>query len=773
MSAFPDAAPQDPALVATLPFLYIAWADGLLTPTEIATIRTRLEAQPWMTDAARTHLTRWLNPAQPPTPAEYKAWIRTIRSAANDLPDEAHSSLARLGVEMANRVGGGDGAPYMGEEALTALADLEDALGVLGEEAFTDLLETRPAEPEPAPAPETTFDVGAMTALLDGDYAALRQKIRTLLRDPVFRYLPPDTPTDERREQTLDWCRRLARQGLGALSYPKEHGGQDDLARFLVAFESIAYHDLSLVIKYGVQFGLWGGSVHQLGTEKHHAQYLRDIGTLDLPGCFAMTELGHGSNVRELLTTATYDPDREVFILHTPEEAARKEYIGNAARHGQMATVFAQLHVGGEHHGVHAFVVPIRDESGEPMPGVRIGDNGVKLGLNGVDNGRLWFDQVAIPRENLLDRFATVSPDGTYSSPIPSLSKRFFTMLSTLVGGRISVASAALSAAKSGLTIAIRYNDRRRQFGPKDGPEVSILDYRTQQRRLLPLLANAYALHFALGYLRDTFVARREHEDDLRAAEALASGLKAWSTWNTTHTLQTGRECCGGQGYMAENRFAALKADSDIFTTFEGDNTVLMLQVAKARLSAFKQQFHDMNFFGMVRHLTVQAAGSFLAMNPLVIRNTDPAHLRSAEFQLDAFRFREQSLQQSVARRLKRRIDRGMDSYDAFIECQDHLLQLAFASVERKLLEVFVESIDACQDATLRPVLDLLRSLFALHRIEQDKGWFLEHNVLSDGKGKAVTQQVNALCAEVRPLAVPLVDSFAIPDELIAAPIGL
>ena len=199
-----------------------------------------------------------------------------------------------------------------------------------------------------------------------------------------------------------------------------------------------------------------------------------------------MTELAHGSNVRDLETEAIYDPITEEFIIRTPSESARKEWIGNAARHGRTATVFAQLETRANRYGVHAFVVPIRNKDGSPYPGVRIQDCGHKLGLNGVDNGRLWFDDVRVPREALLDRFASVAADGTYHSPIVSDSKRFFTTLGTLVGGRVSVGAAGVSASKSALTIAIRYSDRRRQFGPEDATEVPILDYPTPPGPPLP-----------------------------------------------------------------------------------------------------------------------------------------------------------------------------------------------------------------------------------------------------------------------------------------------
>ena len=220
--------------------------------------------------------------------------------------------------------------------------------------------------------------------------------------------------------------------------------------------------------------------------------------SLDLPGCFAMTESGHGSNVQALDTTATYEHETREFVIHTPRDGARKDYIGNAARDGRMAAVFAQLIVAGEERGVHALLVRIRHDDGSVCAGVRIEDCGEKLGLNGVDNGRIWFDSVRVPHEALLDRFAQVTDDGLYFSPIENPDKRFFTMLGTLVQGRVSVGGASISASKSALTIAIRHALRRRQFGPPESDEeVLLLDYRTHQRRLLPALAKTYGLHFA------------------------------------------------------------------------------------------------------------------------------------------------------------------------------------------------------------------------------------------------------------------------------------
>jgi acyl-CoA oxidase len=249
------------------------------------------------------------------------------------------------------------------------------------------------------------------------------------------------------------------------------------------------------------------------------------------------------------------------------------------------------------------------------------------MGLNGVDNGKIHYNNVTIPYDNMLDRFAQVTPDGKFASPIASDNRRFFTMLGTLVGGRIGIPRSGNAASKAGLTIAIRYGDKRPQFGPEGAPEVPILNYRTHQRRLMPLLANAYALHFSLQYLTRRFVDRSEA--DAQEIEALAAGLKSFATWNTTATLQECREACGGKGYLSENRIDKLKNDSDIYTTFEGDNTVLMQLVAKSRLTEFRQEFSNMNLFGILGFVADQASTSITELNPFTTRNTDLEHLLS------------------------------------------------------------------------------------------------------------------------------------------------
>src|ERR671939_658229 len=318
-------------------------------------------------------------------------------------------------------------------------------------------------------------DAKTLTEVLDGRWGHVRRDAREGLHDPDLLPVYGEN-VQEARARVTRMAAKIARSGRVTLGFPEVYGGEDDAGGSVTSIEMLAFLDLSLMVKAGVQWGLFGGAVQALGTERHHQRYLRDIMSFDLPGCFAMTETGHGSDVQQLRTTCTYDPDTQTFDLHTPHEAARKDYIGNAAQDGRMAVVFAQLVTRGQRHGVHAWLVQIRDEQGNPVPGVTIGDDGPKAGLLGVDNGRLTFDHVRVPREMLLDRYGQVAPDGTYSSPIENDTRRFFTMLGTLVRGRVVVGGSAAAATKEALTIAVRYGETRRHFSPPAPNPKSLLN---------------------------------------------------------------------------------------------------------------------------------------------------------------------------------------------------------------------------------------------------------------------------------------------------------
>ena len=617
-----------------------------------------------------------------------------------------------------------------------------------------------------------TFHPLALQKLLDGSHSDIRNLIKQVIGRPEFRYYE-GTDVSEYRELVLRWTRQIADTGMGRIFMSRTVGGEEDLPKFMAAFETLGFHDLSLVIKVGVQFGLFAGSIQRLGTDYHHQKYLPDAASGRLLGCFAMTEIGHGSNVQRLETTASYERESDCFVLHSPTFSAGKNYIGNAGQDGRAAIVFAQLDVNGQKHGVHAFVVPIRDEQGRPLPGVTIQDNGLKMGLNGVDNAGIWFQHVRVPRVEMLNRFADVTEEGQYRTEIQNPAARFFTMIGTLLGGRISIATSANSGAKSALTISIRYAARRRQFGPaRSSQETLLLDYPAHQRRLFPLLANVFALDFALKHLVEQ--CEKVRTGDSRPLETLAAGLKAFTTWNATQVIQTCRETCGGEGYLAVNRLAALKADTDVYTTFEGDNTVLLQLVAKNLLTEFNEELQRMRPSLVAAFIANHALTTIAWRNPTVVLNTLNAHLRDVRFQLDVLQFRETSILLHVAQRFRRlTLRKKLDPFSAFSLMQRELLDLSRAYIDRVVLQLFAKTVEAVADQPLRVALKRLCDLFALCQIERDKGWFLENGILRTAKSQAITRLIDQLCLEVRRDAVHYVDGFGIPDSCLAAPIAL
>jgi acyl-CoA oxidase len=350
----------------------------------------------------------------------------------------------------------------------------------------------------------------------------------------------------------------------------------------------------------------------------------------------------------------------------------------------------------------------------------------------------------------------------------------------------VSISGASVSAAKSALTIAVRYGLRRHQFGPPGEEEVVILDYRPHQRRLMPLLAKTYALHFAQDGLREKFDSVMRAGDDAererRELETLAAGMKATASWHATHAIQTCRECCGGAGYLSVNRFAALKADTDVFTTFEGDNTVLMMLVAKGLLTDFKDHFSDLNPRETVTFVAEQAAETVverLFARKVVqvigdwVTGDEEADLLDPEYQLELFRWREGHITAGVAQRFKRGLDNDYDAFEVFRAVQDHAANAARAHMATVLLEAFQAAVDRCEDSAARDALSRLCELYALSDIEADRGFFQEHGRLSGNRCKAITREVNRLCNDVRGQTATLVAAFGIPDEALAAPIAV
>lgn len=636
-------------------------------------------------------------------------------------------------------------------------------------------------------AHEARIHLDTVTDLLLGTWGETRREAREMIKDPAFWRIEGQ-PMPEHRDRVLGQLRLLVERGGSRRAFPKEYGGLENNGANLAGFMELVLADPSLQIKSGVQWGLFGSAIHQLGTKKHHDAWLRDVIDLELPGAFAMTETGHGSDVAAIGTTATYDPATEEFVIHTPFRGAWKDYLGNAALHGKAATVFAQLITGGVNYGVHCFFVPIRDDEGNFLPGVGGEDDGVKGGLNGIDNGRLHFDHVRVPRFNLLNRYGDVAADGTYSSEIPSPGRRFFTMLGALVQGRVSLDGAATTGTALALHIAVTYANQRRQFDSGAGTdEVVLLDYGKHQRRLLPRLAQVYAQFFAGDELLRTFdgvfSGRADTPAERENLETLAAALKPLSTWNALDTIQECREACGGAGFLAENRLVGLHHDLDVYVTFEGDNNVLLQLVGKRLLSDYAKQFKGADAAKLASFAARQTAGRVFHGAGLRQFGQAVADLGStarsvelglrAEQQHDLLAGRVQQMIADIAGRLRPASKASpAEAAEIFNANQAELIEAARAHAELLQWEAFTDGIARVDDEGTAQVLTWLRDLFGLSLIEKHLAWHLINGRLSTQRAASVSKYIDRLCRRLRPHAQDLVDAFAFAPEHVRAPIA-
>ncbi|XP_050379349.1 acyl-coenzyme A oxidase 3, peroxisomal-like [Argentina anserina] len=614
------------------------------------------------------------------------------------------------------------------------------------------------------------FDVKEMRKLLDHHNLEERDWLFGLMRQSkLFNpkeagdgrvFVSPDynQSMEQQREMTMKRIEYLLDRGVFK-GWLTERGVEAELRKFAL-LEVTGIYDHSLSVKLGVHFFLWGGAILFFGTKRHHDKWLWDTEKYAIKGCFAMTELGHGSNVRGIETVTTYDSKAGEFVINTPCESAQKYWIGGAANHATHTIVFSQLNISGTNQGVHAFIAQIRDDNGNICPNIRIADCGHKIGLNGVDNGRIWFDNVRIPRENLLNSVADVSADGQYLSAIKDPDQRFAAFLAPLTSGRVTIATSAIYSAKISLAIAMRYSLTRRAFSlTPNGPEVLLLDYPSHQHRLLPLLAKTYAMTFAANHLKTIYVKRTPESS--KTIHVVSSAFKATLTWHNMRTLQECREACGGQGLKTENRIGNLKGEFDVQSTFEGDNNVLMQQVSKALLAEF--------ITAQKRSTPFKALG-LEHMNqpcPVIPSHLTSSTLKNIGFQMDAFCLRERDLLNRFAMEVSQRQKQGESKENSILLSYQLAEDLGRAFSDRTILQTFIDVEATVPAGSLKNLLATLRTMYALICLEEDVS-FLRYGYLSPDNVTALRKEVSSLCKELRPHALALVSSFGIPDAFLS-----
>lgn len=620
---------------------------------------------------------------------------------------------------------------------------------------------------------EPTQDLGlgdsSLHNYLDGEFWSLKSELLSVLSSSSLFQPRYDLSFDEIRALTIQRLKFI--MGLPLLKRVlknQEEKTKNFISQSLFVGEVLSMIDVATSVKCGIIYFLFGGAVSNLGSPEQVTKWFQALQN-KYTGMFAMTERGHGSNVRGIQTTATFDLDSQEFVIDTPCENAQKMYIGNAM-HGNYAAVFAQLIINGKSQGPHCFVVPIRDEKGSLYPGVTAIDMMHKEGLQGVDNGILIFDKVRIPRENLLDKFGSVAPDGQYHSPIKSKSARFNAMLATLTPSRLAVTFQAVGTMKLGLMIAIRYSHSRRQFGPIGKEEVKIIEHQMQTFRLMPHLATVLALTFTSRYagsMLDIFQGKELINS--RSLQALVAGLKAYSTWENISCLQDCRECTGGMGYMAENQIAGLKCDADVFVTFEGDNVVMLQVVARELLAQFNKQHAKNPPFGLLQNWAATVSDklrtSSLAFSMDIVGNL--------AFLLKAVNFRERVLQRSlVARIYYKVVTKKEDFFRAWNSCLHHVTSLSLAHTHRVALEQFSLAVRRCPDREDQTLLMKFCLLYGTKLVFQERAWYLEQKYLTPTASTQIRSQLLDLCESVKDDALKVISAFNIPPTNLHAPIA-
>ncbi|XP_006153010.1 peroxisomal acyl-coenzyme A oxidase 3 [Tupaia chinensis] len=645
------------------------------------------------------------------------------------------------------------------------------------------LLPDFPRGPLHAYRARASFSWKELLLFLEGqDTLRFKKSIFSALeKDPLFaRTHGAELSMEKYRELTFLRCKRVMEYDF--LSVREMFKSP---LKTVALIHCLGMYDWSLAAKYLLHVLVFGSTVYNSGSERHF-EYIPKLFNMEIFGCFALTELSHGSNTKAIRTTAHYDPATEEFILHSPDFEAAKFWVGNMGKTATHAVVFAQLYTpGGQCHGLHSFVVQIRDPNTLlPMPGVMVGDIGKKLGQNGLDNGFAMFHKVRVPRKNLLDRTGGVTPEGTYVTPFKDVRQRFGASLGSLSFGRVSILSMSVANLKLAVSIALRFSATRCQFGPTDEEEVPVLEYQMQQWRLLPYLAAAYALdHFSKSLFLDLMELQRSllgGERNARQAElgreihALASAGKPLASWTAQQGIQECREACGGHGYLAMNRIGELRNDNDPNCTYEGDNNVLLQQTSNYLLGLLTCRLQD----GAPFQSPLKTV-NFLEAYPDILGQRFTGHsvadcLDSA-VSLQAYQWLVCYLLQESYRKLDQEKRSGRSDFEARNNCQVFRCRpLALAFLELTVVHRFHEHTHGPSvPPSLRGVLGRLSALYALWSLSRHTAVLYQGGYFSGTQAGAMMEQAMLdLCSQLKDDAVALVDVLAPPDFVLDSPIG-
>lgn len=530
-----------------------------------------------------------------------------------------------------------------------------------------------------------------------------------------------------------------------------------------------------VLTRLAVHHGLFYNTIANQGTPEQ-VKYWTDKGAYHvkgMAGCFAMTEIGHGSNVAGLETTATFDPETDEFIIHSPTLTSSKFWIGGAAETVTHSTVFANLIVAGKNYGVKPFVVQLRDpQTFQLMSGITIGDIGMKMGRNEIDNGWIQFTFVRIPRTNMLMKYTQVKRDGSVEEP--PISQLAY---GALLFGRTSIIRESAEMAKKALTIAIRYAVCRRQFGASGASETQIMDYKTHQLRLIPLLAADYGMQLVGMRIRkeyEALLAQMDKADpksqtmmrlitQLKEMHATSAGLKAQCTWITLDTIERCRQSLGGMGYSAYANLSAMYQDHAVQCTWEGDNTVLTLQTGRYLVSSLRDLKQGKEVAEGVAYLKL-----IPRLGSLSLGGRDPACPNCIQEALDV-------TCAGLALNAGKAVEAAASTGASLEASLEKASAQCFKAAKLHCLNYTYRTFKAAAEqapAEIKPVLMKLCVLFGLSAVQEHAGSFLQSGFYTSKQMNQVELKVLALLDDLRSQVVPLTDAFGLSDYVINSPLG-
>ncbi|XP_045782603.1 peroxisomal acyl-coenzyme A oxidase 3 [Maniola jurtina] len=548
--------------------------------------------------------------------------------------------------------------------------------------------------------------------------------------------------------------------------------------------EAMFMFDSSLAIKKSLTFGMFANTIRGSG-RPHQYKFVEDNEQAKIGGCFALTEVAHGSNAKGMRTTATYCPEKKQFIMHSADFEAAKFWVGSLGKCSTHAIVYAMLISKGTNHGLHSFIVPIRDpKTLKPFPGVIVGDIGEKIGLNGVDNGFVMFNNYPIPKELALDKFGGVDDSGEYKSPFRDPSKRFGASLGALSGGRVMITSISTNYLQKAIVIATRYSAVRKQFGAENAvEETPVLEYQQQQIRLLPYLAATFAQRifctwFGTVLVNITVDNYAGRQDDLAAARgiemhALSSAVKPVCGWIARDGIQNCREACGGHGYLKAAGIGDLRNENDANCTYEGENSLLLQQNSNWLLTVWPRR-HQIK----IDQESPLGSLQFLDNVDQVLKKTcpwrtvdqliDPYNLTQMYKWLTAYML--QTTYEKVSK-LKRE---GADNLTAKNDSQSYnAVTLSVIYGENYILNHFYKTAKSFEDEACKKVLLKMVSLYGAFLIEKHMATLYIGGYFTLDQGLHLREGILKLCSELVPEAVTLADTLAPPDFCMKSVLGM